>query len=581
MGKSEHFVQFYDEDSFLLKSVSGFVGAGFRQGEAAIVIATGPHRESLEQLLRADGFDPAALKAEGTFYPLDAAETLAKFMLDGMPDRRLFMQVVGGLVARVTAKGRPLRAFGEMVALLWAEGNGEAAIRLEEFWNELGQEHCFSLFCAYPLGEFRDEANGQPFVHICKAHTRVIPAESYSGQASIDDRLRAITLLQQKAGSLEAEVARRKEIETALIRRERELSDFLENATEGIHQVDASGKVLWANKAELDLLGYQPAEYIGHDIRKFHADEDVIADILQRLSRGEKLHDYEARLKHKDGSHRYVSINSSVYWDGDRFGYSRCFTRDITERKLASEILERTVVHRTAQLCETVAQLEAFSYSISHDMRSPLRAMHGYAKALLDDYGTKLDPAAVDSLQRIQRASLRLDLLIRDVLAFSKVAKGELDLKPIPLRPLLDDVIREHPELERAKNCISIVEPLHTVRAHEAYLTQCLTNLLENGVKFVAPGSIPQVQVRSEAVNGHIRVSIADNGIGIHPDHHERIFKIFGRIHPEKRYPGTGIGLAIVKKAVARMNGETGFESEPGKGSRFWFTLPNGNGNGH
>ena len=442
----------------------------------------------------------------------------------------------------------------------------------------MGKEHCFSLFCAYPLGGFSGKAHGQPFVHICKSHTRVIPAESYSGQASKDERLRAITLLQQKAGSLESEIARRKEIEKALLRRERELSDFLENATEGIHQVDANAKILWANKAELELLGYKPEEYIGHDIREFHADQDVIADILDRLGRGEKLHDYEARLKHKDGSLRFVSINSSVYWDGERFGYTRCFTRDITERKLAAEILERTVVHRTAQLCETVAQLEAFSYSISHDMRSPLRAMHGYAKALLDDYGTKLDPEGVDALQRIQRASHRLDLLIRDVLAYSKVAKGELDLKPIALAPLLDDVIRENPDLEKARSCIAISEPLHTVLAHEAYLTQCLTNLLENGLKFVAPGSVPKVQVSTEAVNGHICVSIADNGIGIHPDHHKRIFKIFGRVHPEKRYPGTGIGLAIVKKAVARMSGETGFKSEVGKGSRFWFTLPNGNG---
>jgi PAS domain S-box-containing protein len=380
--------------------------------------------------------------------------------------------------------------------------------------------------------------------------------------------------LQQKAASLEAEIARRKKTEQTLARRERELSDFLQSASEGIHQVGMDGKILWANNAELAMLGYRAEEYIGQDIRLFHADEEVIADILQKLSRGEKLHEYEARVKHKDGSVRYVSINSNVYWDGERFVYTRCFTRDITERKQAAEILENTVAERTAQLQETVAELEAFSYSISHDMRSPLRAMHGFATALLEDHTKSLTPEGVDYLRRIERGAIRLDMLVRDVLAYSKVAKGAIELHPVTLRPLLEDILLQNPALNNSRDRIDIERLEHTVRGHDAYLTQCLTNLIENALKFVPPGAEPRVEVWSERLIGKVRVSVRDNGVGISPEHHDRIFQIFGRVYSEKRYPGTGIGLAIVKKAVARMGGEVGFDSEPGKGSIFWLTLP-------
>jgi PAS domain S-box-containing protein len=573
IGKSEHFVQFYEDDCFLIQSVAAFIGAGFSEGEAGIVIATKPHVEALEKRLLQQGLNPDELRAQGDYHPLDASETLAKFMVAGLPDPRLFQQVVGSLVSRITIEGRPLRAFGEMVALLWQEDNAAAAIRLEELWNALGKEHCFSLFCAYPMAGFSGDAHGASFNHICGAHTRVIPAESYTSSSSADERLRTITVLQQKAVSLEGEIQRRRQIEKELASQKRELSDFLQCATEGIHQVAADGKILWANRAELELLGYSPGEYIGQDIRNFHADAPVIADILEKLGRGEALHDYEARLKHKDGSIRHVSINSNVCWDGEKFRYTRCFTRDMTERKRAARILEETVAERTAQLRETVAELEAFSYSISHDMRAPLRAMHGYARALLQDHGAQLSGDAVESLERIQRGAGRLDLLIRDILAYSKVAKGEIELTPIPLTPLLQDVIQQHSYFQQAADLITIESPLPAVLGHEAYLTQCITNLVENALKFVAPGTTPRVRIGSQVIGDRVRLCVSDNGIGIAPEHYDRIYQIFGRVYSEKTYPGTGIGLVVVKKAVARMGGETGFQSEVGKGTTFWVAL--------
>ena len=488
-------------------------------------------------------------------------------MVEGKPDEARFRNVVGTLVAQATAGKRPLRAFGEMVALLWQKGNADAAIRLEELWNDPGKEYVFSLFCAYPMAGFGSNADGQPFTHICKAHTRVIPSESYTASPSADERLRTISALQQKVATLES-------VHKTLARRERELSDFLENATEGIHQVSPEGKILWANQAELDLLGYTANEYIGQDIRRFYADANAIEDILARLSRGEKLRDCEATLKHKDGTLRYVAINSSIYREGETFLYTRCFTRDITARKQATELLEQTVAERTAKLRETMAELDAFSYSVSHDLRSPLRAMQGYAEALLKDCAEILPEGAKESLRRIERAAQRLELLVRDILAYSRIAKGDVHLHHVSLESLIDDIIAFHPEISAHSDHIILERPLAEVMGHEAYLSQCFTNLINNGLKFVEPGATPQVIIRTELFGDKVRVSVRDNGIGIAPEHYNRIFQIFGRVYPEKLYPGTGIGLAIVKKAVSRMGGQTGLDSELGKGSTFWFTLP-------
>lgn len=223
MIEPEHFVQFYETDVFLLDSLSGFIGAGLKEGEACIVVATKEHREGLDERLQAYGLDVTAARASGQFVSLDAAEVLSRFMFDGEPEPVRFTEVVGGLVAQV-AEGRPrVRIFGEMVALLWDEGRCDAAIRLEEFWNDLGRTRSFSLFCAYPMRGFDGEGAALGLSNVCAGHSRVIPAESYTALTNADDRLRIIIQLQQKARTLEAEIAERKEAEEAL----REVKDEL------------------------------------------------------------------------------------------------------------------------------------------------------------------------------------------------------------------------------------------------------------------------------------------------------------------------------------------------------------------
>ncbi len=216
MGETDHFVQFYEADAFLLNSLGGFIGTGLNAGHGAIIVATKEHREGLEELLRGNGLDVATASASGLYVSLDAAETLSKFMVDGSPEPRRFNEVIGSLVARLADGRQCVRAFGEMVALLWAEGNYTAAIRMEELWNDLQKNHSFSLFCAYPMNAFGGGKFVKPLSDVCSAHSRVVPAESYAELARRDDRLRAIIKLQQKAGSLQAEIREREEAEEGL-----------------------------------------------------------------------------------------------------------------------------------------------------------------------------------------------------------------------------------------------------------------------------------------------------------------------------------------------------------------------------
>ena len=215
-----HSVQFYGEDGPLLDGLSRFVGAALGAGDAAIVIATGSHRAGLDARLRALGLDPSLAAAEGRYVPLDALDTLAKFAVNGQLDPERFREVIGNMLvaARHACRSENPRiaAFGEMVALLWADGKAEQAVQLEQFWNDLAQVHSFHLRCAYPIAGFDHAADATAFGQICSEHSHVFPTEVYTSLPSDAARLRTISEWQQKAVALETEVAQRKKTEEAL-----------------------------------------------------------------------------------------------------------------------------------------------------------------------------------------------------------------------------------------------------------------------------------------------------------------------------------------------------------------------------
>ncbi|MDB6028779.1 MAG: hypothetical protein JWM68_5002 [Verrucomicrobiales bacterium] len=232
--------------------------------------------------------------------------------------------------------------------------------------------------------------------------------------------------------------------------------------------------------------------------------------------------------------------------------------------------LEKRVQERTAELAAANRELEKFSYTVSHDLRAPLRAMQSFASILKEDFSSQLSPEGMDFLERIERAALRLDRLTTDILCYSQVSAKQLPLEAVNLNALLADVLCTYPNFAAAE---LEVGPLLPVMGQKSYLTQCFSNLIANAIKFVAPNRKPHVKIWSENKNGVVRIWIEDNGIGMAADHQTRIFEMFERLDPQQGFEGTGIGLAIVRAAVDRMRGDVGFESEVGKGSRFWIEL--------
>jgi PAS domain S-box-containing protein len=565
----EHLVQFYEKDDFLLDEVTDFLGAGLRAGHAGVVIATQHHRDGLARRLGGR----LALDAD-RYVALDAAAALEQFMVGGWPDERLFQEAIGGVLGRAAQNGsRRVCAFGEMVTLLWAEGRHDAALRLEELWNELAAACSLSLLCAYPMGGFDDEEHGRPFLRICEAHSGVRPAESFVEAADADELRRQVARLQQKAAALETEVARRRQADRSLRERERELSDFLENAAEGLHKVGPDGTILWANRAELDMLGYQPDEYVGQHIAKFHADAEVIEAILAGLRRGEALYDQPARLRCKDGSIKHVLIHSNVLVEDGEFVHTRCFTRDVTERVRLEAELQRQL----EQLAEIDRRKDEFLAMLGHELRNPLAAIVS-AVELMRRSGDSAHLAR--SRDIVARQSAAMARLVDDLLDISRITRGKINLQTGTV--LLDSLVERaletvRPLIEERRQRLTVDLPAVPVSlsGDAARLVQVLANLLHNAAKYTDPGG--EISLEASRDGTDLRLRVRDNGRGMTAEVRERLFEPFFQAPGSAEHvrSGLGIGLTLVRSLVELHGGSIEARSDgPGRGSEFEVRLP-------
>ena len=341
LHKHTHSVQFYSDDTFLIDVLSRFMGSAVGAGDAAIVIATQQHREELAQRLADRGVDVARAVEQGRYVALDAAETLSQFMADDWPDETRFVELMGGVISRAkkAADNENGRAalFGEMVALLWDAGKSDAALRLEQLWNQIAQSHSFSLVCAYPLTDFYREEHGKFFQQICEQHSAVVPDENYT-LASEEQRLRSVARWQQKALALEGEIDERRKAEVDA----RKLAAIVESSDDAIASKDVNGIVSSWNAAAERMFGYRAEEIIGRPITliippELHKDEDVI---LQRIRRGEKIDHFETVRLTKSGKRLDVSLTVSPIRDeqGKVIGAAK-IARDITDRKKTERYL--------------------------------------------------------------------------------------------------------------------------------------------------------------------------------------------------------------------------------------------------
>jgi PAS domain S-box-containing protein len=528
-----------------------------------------------------------------------------------------------------------------------------------------------------------------------------------------------------------------KQIGTKVSRSELELADFFEHGAVGMHWVSPDGHILRANQAELALLGYSREEYVGQPIAQFHVDQEVIEDILRRLSANETLHNYEARLRCKDGSIKHVLIDSNVFWENGQFIHTRCFTRDISaakqreeehrqheealrqstrlkqaildsanytiiatdpqgvilkfnaaaqrwlgysaeevvgkvtpavihdlneivqraqvlskelgvpiepgfevfvakarqgipdenewtyirkdgsrfpvllsitalhdeqgeltgflgigsditlekrleeERKQAEEEirtlnaeLEDRVAKRTMQLEAANKELEAFSYSVSHDLRAPLRSIDGFSQVLVEDYCEKLDDEGKDYLQRIRAAAQRMAQLIDDLLNLSRVTRSDMRRERVDLSALAKTITTDLQQAQPNQAVACIIAPGLVADGDAHLLRIVLENLFSNAWKFTARHPRAHIEFGSiRQPDGRLAYFVRDDGAGFDMAYADKLFGAFQRLHGITEFPGTGIGLATVQRIIQRHGGRIWAEAALEKGATFYFTL--------
>jgi len=399
--RDRHFVQLYSDDARLLDGLSQFIGGAVAMGDGAVVIATKAHQDGLAQRLKARGMDTAKAIRQGRYVLLDAQETLTRLMLNDTVDEARFSNVLGDVLTRVgnatDGKGSRVAVFGEMVALLWAEGKSLEALRVEDLWNKLAQTHSFSLLCAYPISGFDHERHIEPFLKMCAQHSSVAPSESYLGLSSAEERLRTIAQLQQTAQVLESKLSLQESED-----RFRLLVDAVQDYA--IFMLDPDGYVRNWNTGAQRIKGYKSAEIVGKHFSCFYPEEDLRNGKphweLEVAAEQGRFEDEGWRVR-KDGSRFWANVIITAIRDesGKLIGFGKV-TRDFTERMRTQKALQEEVVAKRA------VELRLLSSEKS------LRQLSLHLLSTQDEERRRLGRDLHDSLgQYLTALRIKLDLL--------------------------------------------------------------------------------------------------------------------------------------------------------------------------
>ena len=359
---------------------------------------------------------------------------------------------------------------------------------------------------------------------------------------------------------------------------------------------DAAGQNLFVNRRFREFVGRSQEELLADGWVSFVHPEDreqCLKRWRQSIICGET---YEMQIRYLHQSRVYRSLlmraepvrdpeGNLLCWIGNAVDVEEVLSCRLTQEttnpnpgdadaRAMNAQLEKKVIERTRALQETTEQLNEFVYSVAHDLKAPIRAQAAFAALLLNNYGHLLDEQGRDFAGRILAAAHRQGQLISDLLSHVGLSRADFPMVSVNLAQTVEHVRTElQIEIEQRKAVLdcSVMDTL--VLANPASLELAVTNLLSNALKFVPRGKRPEVRIRVEVLEDWVRLWVEDNGIGIPSQHRGKVFELFQRLHAREEYPGTGIGLAIVKKAVERMGGRVGLESTPGKGSRFWIEL--------
>jgi PAS domain S-box-containing protein len=392
----------------------------------------------------------------------------------------------------------------------------------------------------------------------------------------------------EMAESLERQ---REEIEhsgKALRESEERVRMVLDTALDAVITINEKGAVTSWNKEAERIFGWAHDEIIGQTLasaiiperfRELH--ERGLKHFLQTKQGAVLNRRIEITALRRDGHEFPVELAVTPIQLSDRFVFS-AFVRDITDRKKAeAEIralnasLEQRVVERTKELEEANKELEAFSYSVSHDLRAPLRRVDAFTQILLKDSSSSLGESGKRSMEAISRSVKQMGMLIEDLLSFSRMGRMDLCRTPVQLEPLVAEVIREMARDMQGRQIEWKIDPLPEVNVDKSMLKQVWVNLISNAVKYTRGRQIAVIEIRCRTnPESEFEFSVKDNGAGFDMKYVSRLFGVFQRLHAAQEFEGTGIGLANVQRIIARHGGRTWAEGKVGEGATFYFTLP-------
>jgi len=370
------------------------------------------------------------------------------------------------------------------------------------------------------------------------------------------------------------DITKQRHAEIALSASEALYRQTFELATAGIAHVDLSGRFMKVNRRLCEILGYGEQELIGRPVKEIsHPEDRNLTDSQRMRVRSGEKHSvrFEKRYIRKSGAIVWVDLSVALACDASGAPqYEIALFDDITERKKAEAALREA--HE--ELKRSNAELEQFAYVASHDLQEPLRMVSSYTQLLMRRYGDKLDGDAKDFTAFIVDGATRMKQLIEDLLAYSRVGTRDKNFKPVDAESSLKRALTNLRAAIQDSGATVTQDKLPTIPCDEVQLAQLFQNLIGNALKFRKPDVAPAVHVGAAEQGAEWEFTVRDNGIGIEPQYFERIFMVFQRLHDKGEYPGTGIGLAIVKKVVERHGGRIWVQSQPGAGTTFHFTMP-------
>ena len=382
------------------------------------------------------------------------------------------------------------------------------------------------------------------------------------------------------------EIGEHKRDEDAPVESEERFHLLVEGVSDyGIYMLDPQGYVVSWNEGARNIKGYQAEEIIGRHYSCFFTEEEIAGGVpardLEEAVRRGRL-EVEGWRVRKDGSRFWSSSLITTLRDeqGRVGGFSKV-TRNITERKQAEQFmrefgvrLERRVAERTAQLEAANRELEAFSYTVSHDLRAPLRHIDGFVQLLIKREGDRLDPTSARYLRIIGEAANKMGKLIDELLLLSRTGRTEMRVHRVELNSLLDEVRRELAPTMANRKIRWEVSKLPVVEGDSTLLKVVLINLLSNALKYTSPRSEAYISVGSRpGEDGKAVIFVKDNGVGFDMKYVDKVFGVFQRLHRDEEFEGTGIGLATVRRIIHRHGGQVWAESGEGRGATFFFSI--------